>query len=278
MRLRLLILLTVAVAAVQTAFARRQITPVQPGTPPPVVSATPRQPDMSKLAHFQDENGNVVLVDTVTGTEYPDTLLPAPPKMVYPLVHSLTVGVNIWDAAMRAFGQKFGIGDASVAIGFHNRYFPTVEAGVSTANDTPSGLNFTYRSPLAPYFKIGADYNFFYNSNAAYRLMAGVRYGITSFRYSYTDIALDEGYWQRPFMFDIPTQTSTTGYLEIMLSIRVRIAGPLLMGWAFKYHTILHSSAAAYGDPMVVPGYGKRAGAITGAFSIFYSFTLGDKR
>lgn len=275
---RLAAILIAFLAIVPAIMAQRQISPVQPGKPAPPASAVPRRPDMSQLAHRQDEQGNIVLVDTVTGTEYPDTLLRRPPKMEYPLLHSITIGLNIWDCAMRAFGQKYGCGDALVAVGLHNRYFPTFEAGLSTASDTPAGLNFTYRSPIAPYFKIGADYNFLYNSNPAYKLLAGVRYGFSSFRYSFTDITVNDAYWHDPATFDIPSQTSTAGYLELQLALRVKIAGPFCMGWAFKYHKVLHQSVAPYGNPMVIPGYGKLSGSITGAFSLFCTLDLAGKR
>lgn len=256
------------------ATAQRKITPVQPGRPPAPVTDTPRRPDMGKLAHYHDEQGNIILVDTVTGMEYADTLDIKLPAMRYPLLHSLTAGVNIWDGAMRAFGQKYGIGDAFVSVGLHNRYFPTFEAGLGKADDTPSGMNFTFRSPLAPYFKIGADYNFFYNSNPAYRLMAGVRYGITRFSSTVDGVTSGSGYWPTPPPAAFPSQSVTAGYLEVMLSLRVKIAGPFCMGWSFKYHAMLHESATPYGPPMIVPGFGKRGSPVTGAFSLLYDFTL----
>ena len=256
------------------ASAQRKITPVQPGKPNPEATDTPRKPDMDKLAHFQDEQGNIILVDTVTGQEYADTLARRIPRMQYPLMHSLDIGVNIWDPVMRIFGQKYGIADASVSLGLHNRYFPTFEAGLSKTDDTPAGSNFTFRSGMAPYFKIGADYNFFYNSNPAYRLMPGVRYALTNFSSSVDDVTIDNGYWPGQEHVNFPSQRITAGYLEVMLTLRVKIAGPFMMGWSLKYHTLLHESKAQYGPPMTIPGFGKRNSPITGAFSLIYSFTL----
>lgn len=268
----MLTLILAVVAGCLWMAAQRHITPVQPGRPQP--AANERPTDLTKLAHHMDRDGNMVLVDTVTGLEVADTLIARVPKMQYPLLHSVSVGVNIWDAAMRLFGQKYGLADLSLSVGLHNRYFPTFEAGLSTALATPSGLNYTFRSPLAPYFKIGADYNFFYNSNPAYKLMAGVRYGITRFSYSYTDVTIDDTYWGTDAAVEIPPQSATAGYLELLLNIRVKIGGPVSMGWAFKYHTLLHQTSAPGGKALAVPGYGKQAGSITGAFSIFYTFTL----
>lgn len=271
--MRIIIALMMLLAAAG-ATAQRHITPQQPGKPAVTRPATEKPADLGKLAHYTDSEGRVVLVDTVSGTEFPDTTILRIPRMQYPLLHTLSVGVNIWDPAMRIFGQKYGGADAAVTLGLHNRYFPTFEAGLSVAHDTPSGSNFTFRSPLAAYFKIGADYNFFYNSNADYKLMAGVRYGITSFRYYIDNVTVDNGYWDSSSHFDIPGSTSLTGYFELLLGVRVKIAGPFSMGWAFKYHTIIHQSSQQWGLPMIIPGYGKRSGSITGAFSLIYTFTL----
>ena len=67
-------------------------------------------------------------VDTVTGLEYVDsTLLKAPPKMEYPLLHEVVAGVNVWDPLMRALGQKYGLGDVWGELSLHNRYFPFLQ-------------------------------------------------------------------------------------------------------------------------------------------------------
>ena len=43
------------------------------------------------------------------------------------------------------------------------------------------------------------------------------------------------------------------------------------------YHSILHESKSAYGNPMYIPGYGKRNGAISGNFSIMYTIPINKK-
>ena len=57
-----------------SAQAQRRINPV---TPPPPTQGTKKEVkeefDKSRLAETKDSQGNVVLVDTVTGTEYIDS-------------------------------------------------------------------------------------------------------------------------------------------------------------------------------------------------------------
>lgn len=276
--LKTLVAIMLAACVAMPLSAQRHVTPTQPAK----TGTTPRpereRQSLQNVARFHDENGNEVLVDTITGKEIIDSIGIVVPRMLYPTLNGITIGVNIWDAAMRAFGQKYGLVDFSGAVSFHNRYFAVFEAGIGTCHDTPSGNNYTFRSPLAPYFKIGGDYNIFYNNSPDYQLRFGLRYGLSSFKWSVDDVTLPNDYWGDPAHFSIPGRTTTAGWLELLLNIRVKIVGPLSMGWALKFHRILHESKCPDGKPMVIPGYGKRTGAITGGFSIFYTINLNSDK
>lgn len=275
------ILLTACVALPLSLSAQRRITPVtgnDPGKKPPVAADVKQTIDPSRLVTTTDANGNTVTVDTVTGLEYVDsTLLKAPPKMIYPLVHQVIAGVNVWDPIMRALGQKFGLGDVWGEVSLHNRYFPFFAVGVSNININPIGKNFTFQSPVAPYFKLGASYNFFYNSNPDYRLLMGMRYGFSAYKWSVIDATVDEGYWNDPSVYSLRDISNTAGYLEITFGIKVKIAGNFSAGWTLIYHSVLHESKSPHGQPMYIPGYGKRNGAITGNFSIMYTIPINKK-
>ena len=48
--------------------------------------------------HYVNKDGFNVYVDSVTGDEWIDsTLITTIPKMEFPLLDALTVGVNVWD-------------------------------------------------------------------------------------------------------------------------------------------------------------------------------------
>ena len=176
---------------------------------------------------FVNDNGFTVYVDTITGDEWIDsTVISRVPKMEYPLFHALSVGVNVWDPMMRAFGQHHGIADAWVELSLHNRYKPIFEIGLGTAKDKPSGMNFTYRSPLGVFFKIGANYNLFFNSNPDYSLFAGVRYGFAPFSFAVDDVTVNSSYWGETATFNIPSQRVTAGWFEFNLGLRVKLWGP----------------------------------------------------
>ncbi len=280
---RLLAFLTALMfaAVIMPLSAQRRVTPVtprEPGSTPQVTTNLKQQVDSSRLVTTIDAHGNTVMVDTVTGLEFVDsTLLKTPPKMEYPLLHEVIAGVNVWDPIMRALGQKYGLGDVWAELSIHNRYFPFFAIGLGTINETPVDKNFTFKSPVAPYFKIGGSYNFFYNSNPDYRLQMGLRYGFTTYKWSALDVTVDEGYWGTPSTYSLKDIGNTAGYLEVTFGIKVKIAGNFSAGWTIVYHSILHESKSAYGNPMYIPGYGKRNGAISGNFSIMYTIPINKK-
>lgn len=269
----------------ETASAQRRVTPVTPASPmrAPVDSALIRQRALearrARSTHYHDDQGNVIMVDTVTGTEWVDSaMLPKKPKMRYPKIHELSIGLNIWDPVMRVFGQDYGIGGFDVRLNMYNRYIPTLEVGLGQARHTPDEYGYTYRSPIAPYAKVGIDYNFLFNSDPAYQLYGGLRYGFSPFKYSVTG-ATDSGtYWGDNTTFDIPSQSASAGWMEIVLGLRVRLWGNISAGWALRYHSILHQSHPAGGDPWYIPGYGTASSPLSGSITISYTIPLGRKK
>lgn len=263
------------------AYGQRRITPIN--TP-----ATATQPvnenktandsvDRTHVVEMIDTQGNKVLVDTLAGTEFVDSTAVATkpiPKMEYPLLYSASVSADLFTPAMRAFGQHYGLTEFAVEVNLHNRYIPVFEFGLGQADYTPDDNNYTYRSPIAPFFRIGANYNFFYNSNPDYLLFAGVRYGFTPFKFSVTDITLNDNYWDETERFDIPEQSVTAGYFEFLLGLRVKIIDRISLGWTVRYHSLLHDSVTDYGEAWYIPGFGSRNSSLSTTFSITYTLPL----
>lgn len=288
MRLTRIILLIIGSLVVSHTVAQRRVTPVKAGSKNLVGINENKQPgdsiDRSKLVSVTDDMGHTVLVDTVTGKEVPDTAAVdgvtqgRVPKMINPLLFSASVGVDIWDPLMRIFGQSYGLIGFSAELNLHNRYIPVVEVGLGNANSTPTNQNYTYHVDVSPYFRIGANYNFLYNSNPDYQFVAGLRYGWTRFSYQLRDVTIGDPYWGESQTVDFPSQTSSVSYLNVIFGLRVKIWKPISMGWNVRFRTILHETAQPGGKPWYIPGYGSRNGIITGSFSIFYTFSLSGKK
>lgn len=229
----------------------------------------------ARSSYVVRDNGTILFIDTVTGEEWIDsTTLIKLPRMKYPLIMDATIGVDIWNPAMRAFGQKHGLIGFWADVNLHNRYFPTFEFGLGQAKNTPAAQNFSYSSPMSIYFKIGADYNFLYNSNPAYKWFAGVRYGFSPFKWSLPEVNPAQGYWGDTPSFSLPDQSVTAGWFEFQLGLRVQLWKNISAGWKLIYHTILHETKNVHGQPWYIPGYGTRGGALTGSFSISYTLPL----
>lgn len=283
----LLALIAIMISATtSTAVAQRKITPVntpQTATQPinefegdtARINARIR----ATMAHYHDENGNIVYIDTVTGREWRDsTAIKITKKpMQYPLLQSVSVGVDIWNPLMRAFGQHYGLIDFSAQLSLHNRYKPIFETGIGMAKNTPDGNNFTYKSPMSMYVRLGMDYNFLYNSTPDYQYFAGIRFGFSKFSYSIEDITINSTYWDDPVHPSLPSQSPFVSWYEFVMGLKVNLWGPISAGWTFRFHGIAHESKTPYGKPWYIPGFGSRNGVITGSFTISYTFDLNKK-
>lgn len=286
MRTLLLICLILVSAAATTGSAQRRVTPVKAGSRNITgVNENKHETDSldrSRLVEIVNDEGRKVLVDTVTGKELTDSagLMPQQgrvPRMIYPPVYSASVGVDLWDPLMRIFGQSYGVVGFSAELNLHNRYIPVIEAGLGAASSTPAHQNYTYHSPLSPWFRIGANYNFLYNSNPDYQFVAGLRLGYSHFSYELRDVTINDGYWGEDREVNFPRQTSSATYLNVLFGLRVKIWRAVSMGWNVRFRALLHETEQPGGKPWYIPGYGSRNGIITGSFSVFYTFSL-DRR
>lgn len=279
------VLLAIVMAGVcQDVASQRRVNPVKSASQGLQGKNENKNPadsiDYSKLAHMHDERGNVILVDTITGQEVPDTTATPQskiPKMQQPLFYAAAVSVDVWDPVMRLFGQHYGLLEFSGELNLHNRYIPVVEVGLGQSSYTPEDNNYTYKVPVTPYVRVGCNYNFIYNSNPDYMAFAGLRFGWSHFSYEVNDVRLSSDYWGESATFNLPRQTSNVTYMQVLFGIRVKVLGPVSMGWCIRYKAKLHESEAAYGRPWYIPGYGSRNGAVTGSFAITYTLPLKKK-
>lgn len=281
MKLPVIILSLLLTLAALTMGAQRRVNPVNtPATTTQHINESKAKGDSidrSKLVEMKDERGQTILVDTITGREFVDSTRLASdtiPKMIYPLFHSASLSVDVFQAALRAFGQHHGLISFAAELNLHNRYLPTFEVGLGQAKSTPDGNNFSYTSPLSTFFKIGANYNFLYNSNPDYLVMAGIRYGFSPFKWTVSDVTQAPGYWDEALDYSLPSISSTAGYLELHFGVRVKIVSNFSLGWSVIYHSILHESASPHGKPWYIPGYGSRNGAFSASFSLTYTLPL----
>ncbi len=252
-------------------MGQRRVTPVKPSTNRVM---TVKQND-EKMAELRRKGfvvvGDTILPDTVAARMNDSVKVT---RMKYPLLTSVTIGVNLWDPVMRLFGQTYGGVDFSAELSLWNRVVPTVEIGFGSANNTPDDKNFTYRGNFAMYGKIGCGYNFKYNNKPDYMALLGLRLGYSNFKYGITDVTIDNGYWQEQSRFEIDGLRSHALWGELVVAMHIKLYKNWSAGWTLKYHFLFNYKKNPVADPWYIPGYGTRGSAISGGLSIYYTIPL----
>ncbi len=75
-----------------------------------------------------------------------------------PLYNGTYVGVDLYGVGSKLLGGDFMSSEVSVAVNLKNKFIPTIEFGMG-GTDTWSETGIHYKSKMAPFFRIGVDYN-----------------------------------------------------------------------------------------------------------------------
>lgn len=233
-------------------------------------TATPVDIDEHKetpIMHYYDIHGEP-LDEPVMFLASLDTI--EKPKVTpdLPLYNGVSVGVNFFDAAMLAFGQKYGSFDIAADVSLYNWFFPVVEVGIGFADSTPENQNFNYKVKPSFYAKIGLNYNFLYKSNPDYQVYLGLRAAMSSFNWEVRDVTINSDYWQQTEAFNMGRLHSTAFWGEALAGVKVKIVGNFSLGWNVRWHFPFHVSKGkakslpegmvntSGSKPWFIPGYG----------------------
>lgn len=192
----------------------------------------------------------------------------------YPLLTDISFGVNFIEPFFMAFGQSYASADVNATLNIWNRLQPTVELGLGWAKSTPDDMNFTYRGKPSPYFKVGVNYNFMFKNSPDYQALLGIRLGYSTFRYDVTDVSYYNSYWQEHIYFDITGERSHALWGEAAVGLKVKLSGPLSLGWMIRYHGIFSYGKNEQSRPWFIPGYGPRSSSLGLSMSLHYTLPL----
>ncbi len=240
----LLIITLIASLATPTLTAQRKITPI-------------KTDDKKKEAqlYYYDRQGKPLETPVRFLSEL-DTVTNVKSGSVYPLLNGMSFGINFADAILMAAGQKYGSFDVWADLSIHNWFFPVVELGIGFGKTTPKDNNFTYKALPSFYAKVGINYNFLYKSNPDYQFYIGMRAGFSSFRYEITGVDISSDYWGENQNLSLPRQSANAFFGEVLLGLKVKIAGPISMGWNVRMHKKFGKPAGKQSNPWFIPGYG----------------------
>lgn len=195
----------------------------------------------------------------------------------YPKLTDMAVGLNFLDLIMGVAGQDYMNIDASFSLNMWNRIQPVAELGVGFAKSTPDEGNYTYRGKIAPFARIGANYNFTFKNSPDYQALVGLRLGGSMFKWDITNIQHHNGYWGETTTTEILNQSGRALWWEAVAGLKVKIWQRISLGWMVRYHSILSENKHTQGNPWFIPGYGKRSGSIGLGFSIYYTIPFPTK-
>lgn len=187
-----------------------------------------------------------------------------------PLYQGTSVGIEVAGAGGYLLGGDILSSEIIVQTNLKNRFLPVVEIGYGKT-DVINDANDMHYKTSAPYFRIGMDYNVFYQKPylPGY-LYVGLRYGMSSFTYDASGPDMTDpnygGHITVPFA-DLGVK-SNASWLEGVVGIKVKIHKRFHMGWAVRYKMRMSVDSHENSNPWYVPGFGKNAGS---SFNLTYN-------
>lgn len=185
-----------------------------------------------------------------------------------------TVGLEIAGIANHLLGSDILSTEVSFQVNLLNRFMPVVEIGYGKVNTISDATEIKYNT-ASPYYRIGADYNFFYNkTHLPGYLYGGIRYGFSTFKYDVDAPAMTDSNYggQLEIPFSYHEMNTTAHWLEIVAGMKVKIYKSFCMGWSVRYKKRLSYSKHDNTEPWYIPGFGKNASsAFTLSYHIMYN-------
>lgn len=184
-----------------------------------------------------------------------------------PLWHGMQVKVDLMGLIQRGVSST-GQYEAGVRLSLKDKYFPVIEIGLGQANEDNISTKTQYKTS-APYVRIGVDFNILKNKHDIYRLYAGVRYAYTNFKFDIDRPDVTDPVWGDKTRFSLHGVKAQYHWMEAVFGTEAKIAGPVRLGWTFRYRRRLAHKDGGYGNTWYVPGYGKQGSSrIWGSFEL----------
>lgn len=209
-----------------------------------------------------------------------DEILPEGQKYRYPLFNGLNVSIDIFDPLYDLFLSNHASYEAQAMIDLHHRFFPLGAFGMGYADEksnngiefsTGQKQEFTFKSEMSPFLKLGMAYNLRYNSTKPDDLyMVFARYGIAHSKADLTNIYYASSNWDDVHLPDLLDQKYTTQWLEAGVMLKVQLIKHVSLGWDLYAKIKISQSGTENGKPAFVPGYGDCSSLFGFNFRVYY--------
>ena len=143
-------------------------------------------------------------------------------------------------------------------VNLKNRFFPVAEMGFGSIDTTDDETDIHYKAS-APYFRLGMDYNVFYQKPylPGY-FTVGLRYGFTSFEYDVVAPPLTDPNWGHT---SVPVSyqgvKTNVGWGELAIGLKANVFKGFYMGFGVRYRARLSMKKHDNSEPYYTPGFGK---------------------
>ena len=186
-------------------------------------------------------------------------------------INGAAVGADIVGWGMKALGSDWRHMEVLGRINILDRYFPIAELGIGEANHEGRDLENRFKV-RAPYFRVGADYNFNKKHNGN-RMTGGLRYGYSKYNYDlFVAEPLTDPIWGGSEELDLTGRDGRCHWLEVVFGLETRVWTIVHLGWDIRIKAKLSQKKAPEGQPWYIPGYGKTDGSTCwgGSFKLLF--------
>lgn len=185
------------------------------------------------------------------------------------LLRGVAVSADLIGLAQIAFSD-YGQYEAAARVNLKDRYFPVVEIGYGKADADDPSTKLRYKTS-APYWRVGLDFNIAKNKHDDYRIYAGFRYAMTYYKFDVSSTDLKDPVWGDDVQFGAEGVKANYHWMEGVFGVDAKIAGPLRLGWSFRYRRRIAHNDGTMGGTWYVPGYGKQGGSrMSGTFNVIF--------
>lgn len=175
-----------------------------------------------------------------------------------PLYQGTMVGVDVAGMAAKVLGSDITSGEAMIQVNLKNRFFPVAEVGFGSIDTTNDETDIHYKAS-APYFRLGMDYNVFYQKPylPGY-FTVGLRYGFCSFEYDVVAPPLTDPNWGHT---SVPATyegvKANVGWAELAVGLKANVYKGFHIGFSVRYRARLNMTKHNNSEPYYTPGFGK---------------------
>lgn len=185
------------------------------------------------------------------------------------LFRGIAVSVDAVGAAQMHL-SSYGQYEGGLHVNLKDKLFVVFEGGLGKADADDPNSEMRYKTS-GPYGKVGVDFNLTKNRHDIYRIIGGIRYAFTSFKYDVEGPVVTDPKWKDEKQFALEGIKCSQHWMELVAGVDAKIAGPLRLGWTVRYRRRLVHSDGDNGTPWYVPGYGRSGNSrLGGTFNITF--------